>query len=154
MPNLPISGLPIVTALQGGELLAMVQDGVTKQGTLNQLDNYLIPTSLIVTAGEVVNLTGAPYDDAILIKLSYNSSGAGQQNMTLNLPDCTLPKNLNRIIRIISNGGFETNTRANLTPILGQTLDGLSSPYVINKSYEGIQVWTEGTEWFIVQKKA
>tara|TARA_B110000503_G_C7133139_1_gene407651 strand:- start:1055 stop:1162 length:108 start_codon:yes stop_codon:yes gene_type:complete len=30
----------------------------------------------------------------------------------------------------------------------------ISAAYVINKTYEGIQVWTDGTEWFIIQKKA
>jgi len=37
MPNLPISGLPTGNTLDGTELFAMVQDGVTKQTSLNSL---------------------------------------------------------------------------------------------------------------------
>ncbi len=116
--------------------------------------NYLVPLNLTVSPDETVNLSDVGYDLANLIKLTYNSSGGGQQNMTLNLPDATLPINVNRVIRFLSNGGFLTNTKANLTPINGQTLDGSINPYIINKSYEGIQVWSNGQEWFIIQKKA
>jgi hypothetical protein len=37
MPNLPISGLPPAGALDGTELFAIVQDGVTKQTTLDSI---------------------------------------------------------------------------------------------------------------------
>jgi hypothetical protein len=37
MPNLPISGLPPAGALDGTELFAMVQDGVTKYTTLDSI---------------------------------------------------------------------------------------------------------------------
>ena len=37
MPNLPISGLPAASALDGSELFATVQDGVTKYTTLNSI---------------------------------------------------------------------------------------------------------------------
>jgi hypothetical protein len=71
----------------------------------------------------------------------------------LNLPDATLPINTNRVLRFITNGGFTTNTHVELTPINGQTLDGSTNDYLINKPYEGIQVWSNGVEWFIIQKK-
>jgi hypothetical protein len=37
MPNLPISQLPIANALTGSELFAIVQDGITKQTTLDSI---------------------------------------------------------------------------------------------------------------------
>jgi hypothetical protein len=37
MPNLPISGLPPAGALDGTELFAIVQDGVTKQTTFDEI---------------------------------------------------------------------------------------------------------------------
>jgi len=116
--------------------------------------NYLVPLNITVAADETVNLSDVGYDLANLIRLTYNSTGGGNQDMTLNLPDATLPINVNRVIRFLSNGGFSSNTKANLTPINGQTLDGSTSPYIINKHYEGIQVWSDGVEWFIIQKKA
>jgi len=149
MANSKISELPIVTELQGGELFAIVQNGTTKQTTLNQIENYLIPTNLTVAPNVTVNLSDAAYQNSILIKLSWIGENGTQ---VLNLPSAA--SSTNRIIRIISNGGYATATRTELTPISGDTLDGLNAPYVINKSYEGIQVWSDGIEWFIIQKKA
>ena len=74
--------------------------------------------------------------------------------MELTLPDATDSNNLNRVIRIISNSTFATNTHTDLTPASGQTLDGSSSAFRINKGYEGIKVWSNGIEWFVIQAKA
>ena len=156
MANLKISELPQASTLQGTEELAVVQGGTTKKSTLNDVRtyatrNYITPTNLTVIPDEVVNLNDATYQFADMIRLSWNGSNG---NMTLNLPDATDSINVNRVIRFISNGGFATSTRVNLTPILGQTLDGDTDAYVINKEFEGIQVWSDGVEWFIIQKKA
>ena len=148
MANLKISALPVATELQGGEIFAIVQGGVTKQTTLNNIDNYLIPTSLTVQPGVTVNLGDAIYDDVILLKLTWSGANGTQ---VLNLP--TAASHTNRVIRFLSNTGYVNATRTELTPIGGDTLDGSVSPYVINKEYEGIQVWSDGSEWFIIQKK-
>ena len=69
----------------------------------------------------------------------------------MNLP--TAASHTNRVIRFLSNSGYANATRTELTPIGGDTLDGSTGAYVINKQYEGIQVWSDGIEWFIIQKK-
>ncbi len=71
--------------------------------------------------------------------------------MTVYLPDATT--NVNRLIRFISDTTFTTNTKVNLTAINSQTIDGSTDAYIINKEYEGVQLWSDGTEWFIIQKK-
>lgn len=149
MANAKISALPIATELQGGELFAIVQNGTTKQTTLNHIDNYLIPTNLTVQPDITINLSDTLYQDSILLRLTWQGSNGTQ---ILNLPSAS--ENENRIIRIISNGGYDTSTRTELTPIGGDTLDGSTDAYVINKAYEGIQVWSDGQQWFIIQKKA
>ena len=149
MANAKISALPIATELQGGELFAIVQNGTTKQTTLNHIDNYLIPTNLTVQPDITINLSDTLYKDSILLRLTWVGSNGTQ---ILNLPSAS--ENENRIIRIISNGGYDTSTRTELTPIGGDTLDGSTDAYVINKAYEGIQVWSDGLQWFIIQKKA
>ena len=68
--------------------------------------------------------------------------------------DATTTNNQHRVIRFISDSTFITNTRVHLTPSGSQELDGSNSHYEINKAYEGIQIWSDGTEWFIIQKKA
>lgn len=152
MANKKISALNAATALQGSELIPVVQSSETKYSTIKDIVNYLVPTTLTVSvAGGTVDLGSSTYDDAELIVLSW-SGVAGTIELTL--PDATATNSTNRVIRIISDSTFSTSTHADLTPDSGQNLDGSSSAYRINKAYEGITVWSNGTEWFVIQAKA
>ena len=148
MANLKISALPIATPLQGDEKTVVVQGGITKQSTIENIVNYIVPISLVVSEGQTINLQDEIYEKAELIRMTWSGVNG---NMTLNLPNAA--QHSNRVMRFISNGGFANSTRVNLTPTGAETLDGLNDAYVINKSYEGIQVWSDGIEWFIIQKK-
>ena len=170
MPNLPISGLPASSTLQGDELFDDVQGGVTKYTTLDNVtsyvsssievynqtnpnNSYIVPVTLTVSAGDTINLSDSVYQNTSMIKLSW--SGGTNPDVTLNLPDATNPNNTYRTIRFISDSTFlNASHHVDLTPTGGQTLDGSTNPYVINKEYEGIMVWSDGVEWFVVQKKA
>jgi len=149
MADKKITQLSNATALVGTEILVAVQNGETKQTTVNKIKNTLVPYNLTVQAGQTVNLSSSIFEQAMLIKLTWSGASG---NMTLNLPSAS--DNINRAIRFISNGGFDTNTRVYLTPIGGDTLDGTTNYYQINKTYEGIKIWSDGSEWFIIQKKA
>ena len=149
MSDKKITQLNSATALVGTEILVAVQNGETKQTTVNKIKNTLVPYNLTVEAGQTVNLSSSIFEQAMLIRLTWSGASG---NMTLNLPSAS--DNTNRAIRFISNGGFVTNTRVYLTPIGGDTLDGSTNYYEINKTYEGIKIWSDGTEWFIIQKKA
>ena len=150
MANLKISELPISTSLQGDESTVVVQGGVTKQSTVQNIVNYIAPTSLTVSSGQTINLSDLAYATSELIELSWSGSNG---TMVLNLP--LAASNVNRVIRFISNTGFGAGTQnADVTPQGGDTLDGSTNNYRINKAYEGIQVWSNGIEWFIIQKKA
>jgi hypothetical protein len=144
-----ISQLDSISSIQETDLIAVVQSGSTKKATISQIENYLIPTNLTVSSGDTINLSDSTYSNSMLIRLSWSG---GNGTMTLNLPSAS--DNTNRVMRFISNGGFDTATRVELKPINSQTLDGSTSAYVINKEFEGIQVWSDGSEWFIIQKKA
>ena len=149
MADSPISGLPTATSLQGDENIVVVQGGVTKQGTIQNIVNYIVPTSLTVTEGTTVDLSDSAYATAEMIELSWSGVTG---TMVINLP--LAASNANRVMRFISNTGFTSSTHADITPQGGDTLDGVTTKYRINKSYEGITVWSNGTEWFIIQKKA
>ena len=150
MANLKISELPISTSLQGDESIVVVQGGVTKQSTVQNIVNYIVPTSLTVSSGQTINLSDSAYATSELIELSWSGSNG---TMVLNLP--LAASNVNRVIRFISNTGFGSGTQnADVTPQGGDTLDGSTNKYRINKAYEGIQVWSNGVEWYIIQKKA
>jgi len=168
MPNLPISGLPASSTLQGDELFADVQGGVTKYTTLDDVTNYvtssietynqsntnnsyLVPVDITVEATVDQYLTGSAYANTAMIHLDWTGDNG---TMNLYLPDATAAVNVNRSIRFISDSTFSTSTRAELTPLSGQTLDGGAGSYTINKAYEGIMVWSDGVEWYRIQTKA
>lgn len=147
MANKKISQLTTATALQGNEDLVLVQGTETKRSTVASVKNYAIPTALTAQADVDVDLDS--YTDTYLFKFTWTGAAG---TATYTLPDATT--NQNRFIRFISDSSFQTNTRVDLTPASGQTLDGSASAYQINKAFEGIALWSDGTEWFIVQKKA
>lgn len=150
MANKKISELTAATALDGTEIIAVVQSSATVRTTVNDVKNYLIATNIEVSATQSVDLGDAAYDNATMIHLSW-SGGSG--NMTLTLPSAN-GINTNRAIRFISDSTFTSNTRVYLTPAGSDTLDGSTDYYEINKAYEGIALWSDGSEWFIIQKKA
>ena len=149
MSDKKITQLDSASALDGTENIVVVQSSSTKKGTVNDIKNYLIPTHITVSSGQTINLSDSQYANIKLVKLTWSGANG---NMTLNLPSAS--SSTNRAIRFISNGGFNTNTRVYLTPSGSDTLDGSTSFYEINKEYEGIYVWCDGSEWFIIQKKA
>jgi hypothetical protein len=157
MADKKISELIAVSAenITGAEQIPIVQSGKTKKTTLEDVQHYVVnhlePTTLTISDGDTVDLGDAIYDEAGLIVLSWSG---GNGTATITLPDVTLAKNLNRSKRLISDSTFHNSTHANLTTFGSQNLDGANSGYDINKAYEGIQVWGNGTEWFIIQKKA
>ncbi len=150
MANKKISELTAATALDGTEIIAVVQSSATVRATVNDVKNYLIATNIEVSATQSVDLGDAAYDNATMIHLTW-SGGTG--NMTLTLPSVN-GSNTNRTIRFISDSTFTTNTRVYLTPAGSDTIDGSTDYYEINKAYEGIALWSDGSEWFIIQKKA
>ena len=158
MSDKSISQLTEVTApsLSGSEPLAIVHSSTTKKVSLTNVQhfvvNHLDPTAVTVSvAGGTIDLNDSAYDEAELIVLSWSGANG---TVELTLPDATEAKNLNRTKRIISDSTFNTATHADLTPKAGQNLDGSSSAFRINKAYEGLKVWCNGTEWFIIQAKA
>ena len=149
MSNKRISELEHISELDGSEEFAVVQDNTTKKSAINDVTNYIVGTNVEVSPDTTIDLNDSQYDNIKIVKLTWNGVAG---NMTLNLPTASTHKN--RAIRFVSNGGFETNTRVYLTPQGGDTLDGSTNYYEINKAYEGIYVWSSGNEWFIIQKKA
>ena len=157
MADKKISELTAITApnITGSEDLPIVQTGTTKKTSLTDVQHFIInhldPVTLTVSAGNTYDIGASIYDEAELIVLTW-SGGAG--TATLTLPDVTATKNLNRAKRFITDSTFSNATHANLTPFGSQTLDGANSAFDLNRAYEGIKIWGNGTEWFIIQQKA
>lgn len=148
MADKKISELTAASALTGAEEIPLVQSSSTKKIAVKDF-NKLITVSKTATAGESVDLDSSTYANAQMVKLSW-SGASGTAVYTL--PDATT--HANRKIRFISDSTISASKHVELTPKSGQNLDGSTDDYNINKAYEGIAVWSDGTEWFVIQKKA
>tara|TARA_R100001463_G_scaffold20385_2_gene49699 strand:+ start:11164 stop:11637 length:474 start_codon:yes stop_codon:yes gene_type:complete len=157
MADKKISELDLVAAanITGAEVLPIVQTETTKKTSLYEVQHFIVnhlePTTLTVSDGNTYDLGDSTYDEAELIVLSWSG---GNGTATLTLPDVTESKNLNRTKRIITDSTFSNSTHANITPYDTQNLDGANSSFDLNRAYEGIKIWGNGTEWFIIQQKA
>ena len=68
----------------------------------------------------------------------------------------TLPSaaaNAYRVIRIINDGTVTANNKIHVVAPGSEKIDGLDE-YVLNKSYSGVQAWSDGSNWIIIQAKA
>lgn len=108
----------------------------------------LTPTSITATPGGNFWLTASNIGD--LGKISWSG---GNGNFTLRLPPAS--GTTNRMIRFITDGTFGTGAgdKVLLTARSGDTIDG-AADFEISKAYEGVAVWSDGSEWYIIQAKA
>jgi len=77
----------------------------------------------------------------------------GNGTCTLNLPLAS--SNMHRLIRITTDGTLNSgaNDKINITATGGETIDG-ETFFQISKSYEGVAVYSTGSEWIVIQAKA
>lgn len=151
MADKKISELTDATALTGEEQVPLVQSSTTKKATINDITNHIITVAKTASADEAVDLDSSTYKNAMMIKLTWDGAAG---TATYTLPDATSSNSTNRVLRFITDSTFSATKRLDLTPASGQNLDGATTAYEINKAYEGIAIWSDGTEWFIIQKKA
>lgn len=150
--------LSLVTtpAASWGTITGTLATQTDLQAALNLKENtagarYIPATSIQVEADVTVDLADSEYEDVFMILLTWSGDPG---TMELTLPLAT--SNPNRAIRIISDSTFNASGqhKTNVTPAGGENLDGSSGSFLINRGYEGIKAWSNGTEWFIIQQKA
>ena len=112
-------------------------------------NSYTIPILVECTLSGSTFLTGS-FETASILRLNYSGSNGTH---VLTLPDATTTTNTYRNIRVISNGTIDNQHQVSLVPSGSQTLDGGSGGFTFNRSYEGVMVWSDGTEWYQIQAK-
>ena len=60
-----------------------------------------------------------------------------------------------RNIRFVTNSSFPNGAsdKVQITAQAGETIDGAAF-FEISKKYEGVSLWSNGTEWIVIQAKA
>ena len=107
----------------------------------------LIPFQVTASAGG----SSAYNADNNIVEFSWTG---GNGTYTLFLPTAT-GDNQYRNIRFVTNSTFPNGAsdKVRITALPGETIDG-DQFFEISKVYEGISVWSNGTEWIIIQAKA
>ena len=85
-----------------------------------------------------------------IVKIGWSG---GNGIYVINLPSATaIPY---RNIRFTTNGTYPGGGahKVRFTATGGETIDG-TAYYEISKAYEGISIWSTGTEWVVIQAKA
>ena len=107
------------------------------------------PTVVSALASGSSSIPTAASSGATVNMYSCTWSG-GNGNYTLTLPSAVT--DAYRSIRVITDGTFTNNTlQVILTPVFGQTINGASS-VALNKQYTGILVWSDGSNWRVIQQ--
>jgi len=103
-----------------------------------------IPTSITATPGGSLSL-------ASNIDFVYFTWSGGSGTYTLNLPVAST--HAYKIIRFVCDSTITASDKIHIQGSLGDTVDG-SLFYELNKPYNGVQVWSDGSEWIVIQAKA
>ena len=124
---------------------------VTSDGSIIEVDDteklaYLTPQLITASAGASGNID--PNYNLVLLSWTL-----GNGVYTLNLPSASA--NQHRLIRITTDGSLANGAgdKIDITATSGETIDGDPS-FQISKRYEGLAVYSTGSEWIIVQAKA
>ena len=168
-----ITELNGLTTIADNDLFAVVDvsAGETKKVTLDNLkenlpgssttltgNTYMVPQFLTISGSNSSPypeyfLTGSSYENTSMIKVFW-TGGNGEAHLIL--PDATTETNQYRAIRLTMDENFASNDKAKLfgDSSLGQTLDGSSDGYTMDRAFEGIMVWSNGSNWIRIQTKA
>ena len=103
-----------------------------------------IPASVTATPGGTLSL-------ASNIDFVYFTWSGGSGTYTLNLPIAST--HAYKIIRFVCDSTISANDKIHIQGSLGDTVDG-GLFYALNKPYNGVQVWSDGSEWIVIQAKA
>lgn len=140
----------------GDDLVLIVDTSVegnpTKTATVSSLSSSigaiakLIPFQITASAGGSSTYSA----DNNIVEIGWTG---GNGTYTLNIPSAaTIPY---RNIRFVTNSTFPNGAsdKVRITAQPGETIDGAAF-FEISKVYEGVSIWSNGTEWIVIQAKA
>lgn len=111
-----------------------------------------------INAQPPFNITATPGDQVAYAtedtNIIYLTWVGGPGTFDLILPSAT--DTPYRTIQIISDGTLNANDKVHVQAPVGERIDGDISPgfYTLNKAYSGVTVWSDGTQWIVIQAKA
>jgi len=146
------------TVLRNGSVIA---DTLSKQGINLESNGRVLVTR------EWIEQTITREVPFLITASPGGSSSYSNSNNTIYLSwtggsgvyDLTLPSASDipyRTIQIISDGTLSANDKVHVLAPVGESIDGSLNPgfYALNKPYNGVKVWSDGSNWVVTQAKA
>ena len=134
------------TTDRGSESVAALRDVYTIEDIADAVhDSVVTLTPIFVTAsaGSSVTMT----EMVNIVDFTWDGANGVFEYI---LPSATeIPY---RKIRFVNDGTIGSATRVDLTAPAGETIDGAAT-YQISRAYNGCAVWSDGTEWIVIQAK-
>jgi len=119
------------------------KDVDTKLGWIHFASNDENPFVIEQTAGDTVSYTAS--SGFVLLKYT-----GGNGSYIVDLPNPILQKY--RTIRFIADGSITANHKVFLNPG-GFLIDGSTADFEFNRSFEGITLFSDGSNWLVTQAK-
>ena len=143
-----------------------IEDGAGSAGTTGQVLTSIVTgvawdDATDVVSGAVAKLIPFQITASAGGSSTYSASNniveigwtGGNGTYILNIPSATaIPY---RNIRFVTNSTFPNGAsdKVRITAQSGETIDGAAF-FEISKVYEGVSLWSNGTEWIVIQAKA
>jgi hypothetical protein len=149
-----VSGNPITTSgtitISGAGTTSQYVDGTgalqTFSDSIDSSVAKLIPFNVVASAGGSSTYSA----NNNIVEIGWTG---GNGTYVLNIPSAaTIPY---RNIRFVTNSTFPNGAsdKVEITAQAGETIDGAAS-FEISKVYEGVSIWSTGSEWIVIQAKA
>lgn len=120
--------------------------------TIDDIAGYVISDGMSLLVPEFITATPG---GSLVITTTKNiidltwSGGAGVFDLIL--PSAAdIPY---RFLRIVNDSTVVASDKVHVVAPVGETIDG-DAFYVINKEYNGIAVWSDGSNWIVIQAKS
>ena len=139
--NLPSSAGQILVGDTGGSVTWTDSTDVVSSAV-----SKLIPFTITASDGDSSTYSA----DNNIVEIGWTG---GNGTYVLNIPSAaTIPY---RNIRFVTNSTFPNGAsdKVQITAQSGETIDGAAF-FEISKQYEGVSLWSNGTEWIVIQAKA
>jgi len=140
------------TTNRGSALANSMRDAYTIEELSQFVNDYIINDSVTKIVPYFLTATpgGSTDFDTNYNMVDIDWDGVSGTHV-LNLPSAAdIPY---RVIRVSNNATVGANDKIHVTPLVGETIDGVAF-YSINKPYNGIAVWSDGTRWVVIQAKS
>jgi hypothetical protein len=140
------------TTNKGSATANAMRDAYTIEDIGSAIDTYIIENGITKLIPEFITIgpgTTTVYDsNKNMVDLDW--VGASGVHIFQLPPADEIPY---RVIRISNNSTVTASDKVHVSTIVPETIDG-DPYYVLNKPYNGVAVWSDGTNWTVIQAKS